>query len=302
MSSLWMGYKKIKNKNKPSPANLGFARKNPLSHTKVYRSVKRISVFISESAIYIRGSMTIEAALLLPLFLFFFLHLGGVIEMLRLHGKLETALWNVGNQVALYTETFQEQVQKLPDVSLSYLLIRSQVSDMLGRDYLEKAPLVQGTEGLSYLRSRYLDDNECVDIIVTYQIEPILIFFPFSYRRMSNRYYARAWTGYDVNKNRGEGSYVYVSARGEVWHSSPECSYLYHQVQKVSAKYLVNTDYAICDFCRNQGPGEYLYYTEQGEKYHLIKNCTAIYKDIRAIVWSPDLPYRACSRCGVQKP
>ena len=40
-------------------------------------------------------------------------------EMLRLHGSLEAALWNVGNQLTLYEVTFGEQAGKLPEIFLA---------------------------------------------------------------------------------------------------------------------------------------------------------------------------------------
>ncbi len=307
MSSLRAKNVTIKKQCKPSPANKMVFIQKLLSQTKktLYMSVKRMSWFISGmKSTCTKGSMTVEAALLIPLFLYFFLHLSGVMEMLRLHGSLAAALWNAGNQIALYTDTFSDAAEELPDAGISYLLVNNQVRDFLGRDYLGDSPLVQGTAGLNYLRSEYLGDKECVDIFVTYQVEPPLSIFPFSYRRMCNRYYARAWTGYDVSDEDVFPKYVYVTSQGEVWHGTPDCSYIYHQVlnclagQIGSRKNAQGKYYEKCNLCEKQTKGRYVYFTEEGEKYHLIRNCTAIHKDILAIEWTEDLPYRACSRCG----
>ena len=46
--------------------------------------------------------MTVEASIVLPLFLFFFLNLGCAIEMIRLHGNLQLALWQIGSKMAVY--------------------------------------------------------------------------------------------------------------------------------------------------------------------------------------------------------
>lgn len=316
MSSLWMKHVTIKNKYKPSPATISFSQEKPLSHPNKNTStfIKRISMFISDRvnsltkslwSDAVAGSMTVEAAVLIPVVLFFFFHLAGVMEMLRLHGKLEAALWNAGNQAALYAGTFTEEAEALPDAGISYLLIHNQVTEFLGKAYLEDSPLARGAAGLNYLRSEYMDEEECVDIIVTYQVEPMVSIFPFSYRRMSNRYYARAWTGYDVAATSNPKRYVYVTSRGEVWHSTPECSYIYHTVLSTSIGQIGDRRnkqgqvYEVCDFCGNLEAGKYVYFTEEGGKYHYIRNCTAIYKDIQAIVWSDELPYRACSRCGM---
>ena len=246
--------------------------------------------------------MTVEAALLLPLFLFFFLHLAGVMEMLRLHGKLEAALWNAGNQMVLYTDTFSEETEVLPDVSISYLPVNNLIQSFLGKAYLEASPLVYGSAGLNYLRSEYLNEEDCVDIVATYQVKPPLSIFPFRYRRMSNRYYARAWTGYDVSDSKIK--YVYVTPRGEVWHSTPECSYIYHRVMVVWAGEVADREnvkgqrYESCAICNEGEMGPYVFVTEGGKKYHYDRNCTAIYKDIWAIPQGSAGDYRACPRCG----
>lgn len=304
MSSLQAVYDQIKKKYRPSPAKRGFRKKKPLSQN-IHPCVKRVSLFISlrRDRTYVSGSMTVEGALLIPVFLFFFLHLMSAAEMMRLHGKLQAALWNAGNRAALYGGIFEEEAENLPDAGISYVLIHSLVSDCLGHEYLEASPLVHGEKGLNYLRSEYRDQKECVDIVVTYQVKPVLSLFSFSYRRMSNRYYARAWTGYDTVGNSGI-KYVYVTSEGEVWHAVPNCSYIYHVVQAStiaqikSLKNARGSEYKVCDFCKDQPPGEQVYYTRTGERYHMQEDCTAIYKDIRAIVWREDMPYRACSRCA----
>lgn len=329
MSSLWTdkASDKSMNKNKPSPAKKMVLAQKPLSHPwrRFGLCIEKISLFISQ------GSMTVEAALIIPLFLFTFLHLTGVMEMLRLHGRLEAALWNVGNQAALYMEAFSAGEEGVTagggntawgkassweedtaweeltaaggtwsGAALS-LLVHSQLKSRLGETYLDTSPLVYGADGLNYLRSEYPDEEECVDILITYQVKPRFTIFPFTYRRMSSRYYARTWTGFDVTE---AVKYVYVTSQGEVWHSTPQCSYIYHQIIAVQAAQISHRlnesgkQYTLCEFCRDDQAGADVYVTAEGEKYHTRRDCTAIHKDIIAVVWSEDLPYRACSRCA----
>ena len=292
MSPLRKIFKSYKIKTRPSPAN-----------EKLF--VKGISRLISKLRIRsVHGSMTVEAALLIPVFFFAILYLAGIMELLRLHGKLEAALWNAGNQMTLYTETFSEATEDIPDVGISYLLVHNQVVGFLGEDYLEASPLANGANGLNYLRSEYLDEDDCVDIIVTYQVKPIANVSTFGYRRMSNRYYARAWTGYDLTQTQSEIKYVYVTSGGEAWHSIPNCSYIYHQVNGIPAEGIdsIRNDqgkkYELCTLCKKRPAGTYAYYTREGERYHYIRNCSAIYKNVRAVAWHGGLKYRPCSRCA----
>ena len=309
MSFLQMRYAKKKINIKPSPAKKIVLNKKLLSQIKqnLSLSVKRIFGFISALPVCkMDGSMSIEAAVLLPLFLFFFLHLASVMEMLRLHSKLETALWGVGNQMTVYIDDFAEIEETVSGGILSYLIVHGQIKAFLGEDYLDNSPLVYGADGLNYLKSDCLDQEECVDIEISYRVEPQVSIFPFGYYRMYSRYYGRAWTGYDIGGESAVQKYVYVTPEGEVWHSTPECTYLSHEVEAVKKSEIRNASnvygqiYELCELCRDQASGKYVYVTQEGEKYHFSKTCSAIYKRIIAVKWSEDLHYRFCSRCAGQ--
>ncbi len=101
----WNGGKKKKqltSKKKPSPTNQSIssdsARNSDSQPDKIKYPLSRICRFMegtSLSAFFSRkvsAGMTVEAAIVLPLFLFFFLNMGCVIEMIRLHGNMQLAL------------------------------------------------------------------------------------------------------------------------------------------------------------------------------------------------------------------
>lgn len=293
----------------PSPAKRKVFVQKLLSPIKtiITLSVKRIFGLISVCAKEkMHASMAVEASVLLPMILFFVIHLASVLEMLRLHGKVEAALWNVGNQMTVYINTFATAEETISGTALSYLVVDGQMKTFLEKDYLEESPLVHGMYGLNYLRSDCLDENECVDITITYQVAPKISVYPFGYRRMYSRYYGRAWTGYDVTAEYSPEKYVYVTPHGEVWHATPDCTYLYHQIFAVDSEKIaerINADgrkYELCELCERMDAGTKVYITEDGEKYHLVKSCRAIYKKIIALQWKDGLEYRSCSKCVVQ--
>ena len=100
MSSLWDGaiLNKLR-KKKPSPTcqnNFSDSARNPKSSREgcqgrpfvLFHPIKGISLFTFFFK-PLHAGMTIEASIVLPLFLFFFLNLGCAIEMIRLHGNLQ---------------------------------------------------------------------------------------------------------------------------------------------------------------------------------------------------------------------
>lgn len=249
----------------------------------------------------LKGSMTVEAAVVVPLLLLFFLHLGSCMEMLRLHGRLEYALWQTGGELAVYAAA--EAGEGIPDMAVSYLYVNSRVQQILGRDYLDNSPLTYGSQGLNYLTSEYQED-ENINIVLTYQVSPPITCFPFPYFRMTSRYYGRAWTGYAVGENEEQIAYVYVTENGEVWHSRADCSYLklsIYEAAPESVWMLRNAGgerYRACSRCGGRPQGENVYLTQEGNRYHTVRDCPALQRRIRAVRWQENMPVRPCSRCG----
>ena len=66
-----------------------------------------------EKTSLLAGSMTVEAAVVLPVFLFFFINLSASLEMIRLYGNLEYALHGAGNEVCLYGSLLTEPMKEL---------------------------------------------------------------------------------------------------------------------------------------------------------------------------------------------
>lgn len=265
----------------------------------------------------LRGSMTVEAAFVLPLFLFFFLNLFSALEMLRLHGNLQAAVWETGRQMAVYGYVYDQAAEgeaggTLQDMGVSLLsefAARNSVIRYLGEAYLEESPLSGGKNGLIFLESSFLRENDCVDIKVTYEVSPWVKWIGFRPFRMGNRYYGRAWTGYEV----GEGSadtavqedIVYVTEHGSVYHETLECTYLKRTISELppeqveSRRNASGERYRRCELCGGQEGEGKVYITEDGNRYHMSRNCGALKRTIRTLPRSDaQKRYAPCSKCG----
>ncbi len=288
------------NRRTPSPTlilidSIKFSREK----NRIKTFMKRTSLLISKRKQGgVSASMTVEATLLMPMVLFFFFHLMGYVEMLRLHGKLSFALWECGNALTVYSAMPGEVAEEIPDIAVSYLYVRNHVNHFLGEDYLDNSPVVSGRNGLNYLAATY--EGDCVDIGLTYQVKPPVTLFPFPYVRMVNRYYAHDWSGYEVQKDL---RYVYVTLYGEVWHARADCTHIFITVQeadKYDIYFLRNEKggkYSLCERCGDEPSGEKVYYTSQGNCYHRDRNCGALTRYVSAVIWQDTIPYRPCSRC-----
>ncbi len=327
MSLLWKDFN-IKNlltiHKRPSPTYGKHISCFAQSKTPIHHFIEGISLFISCKR-RISASMTVEAAIVLPLFMFFFLNLGSAIEMIRLHGNLELALWEVGNRVSVYghvlnkkeekTEEFQDSQQQpdswwmeLAGVTLSYTYVKSQLVEYLGKDYLEGSPLTYGVDGLQFIESDIWESDGRFEIVLTYSVSPLSGMSGFRPFRMANRYYGHLWNGYQIpgtHMGAVEDEYVYITENGTVYHTNRNCTHLVLSVQPVSLQQALlgknehGEKYSACEKCRKSGYWGRVYITNDGTCYHFERDCPGLKRTIRCVLLSQVKDRSLCMRCGL---
>lgn len=268
------------------------------------------------------AGMTVEAAVALPVFLFFLLNLGCAIEMIRLHGNLQMALWETGHSLAVYGYALGDEEilrsmeikendswwKEMAGIAFSYTYIRNRVIDYLGETYLKQSPLTRGAAGLQFWESEILQDNDEIEITLTYGVSPwcsLTGFFPF---RMANRFYAHIWNGYDIVGGSGGGeedlTTVYVTETGSVYHTDRGCTHLCLSVQEIAAGTEGNYrnenggKYSECEKCRGGTDEGVLYIAREGDCYHSDRECSGLKRTVFSILLKDAGNYRPCSRCS----
>lgn len=296
-------------KDEPSPAKSEksiFAFLNHISQIQNHFYISPIerTPKLTPRAQLIKGSMTVEATILIPLLMFFVMHIFSVVEMIRVQSNITYGLWRVGEVLTVGEAVVGERIwQSNADIEvfddvMGSVALSSYMEKTLGKQYLKDSPLVYGVKGLNFIMSDYRNAEDCVDIVVTYQVEPAITVFPFPYTRMANRYYGRAFTGYDVS---APGDMVYVAENGTVWHVSAECSYIHVPLTVMDKNTVMSMEtsdggkYKPCDKCGKDA--EEVYITRNGEKYHASKDCAALRRHVRAIPKSEAKNLKPCSRC-----
>lgn len=262
------------------------------------------------------GSMTVEAAIVLPLFLFFFFNLLSVIEIFRLQSTLRYVLREVGSEMSVYAYAYDAIMHPeedsglealVEDIAFSYLYVKARVETMAGAEYLEDSPLTYGKEGILYLESSFLQEDDVIDLILTYRISPLIDLVGFRSARFYSRYYARAWTGYEVAEDEEESKtteYVYVADYAEVYHFERSCTHILLSVRECRAweiEMLRNESgekYSACERCASRGT-DLFYITPSGDRYHTNPECGGLKRTIRKITRAEaESRYRMCGRCG----
>ena len=252
-------------------------------------------VFLSVSA-----SLTVEAALVLPLFLFAGVLLMMPFRILDTERRMQAIVMSVGEDIS-QTAYLSPEEGGWAGSAAAFAYAEAAVRKEAGG-----LPI----RGLTLAGSSLLEDGETVDLVVSYQMK-----LPFSVIGMANitranRCWLRGWVGSDgglSGKCPGAGEeedpVVYVGRDSTRYHNSSFCHYLYNRLSAVPAgsvgDYRNNGGrrYTPCDRC-GRAAGGTVYILPYGEHYHSSRSCTAITAYVRAVRRSEVEHLGACSYCS----
>ncbi len=281
----------------------------------ICKSLKRASFIGSRNIIGLRkrGSMTLEAAFVLPFFLFAVINILYTVSMIGTQSRINAALHQTGNKMAFAGYAYERTVGSvLPDslanVALTSIYARGQVLEYVGADYLNQSCVAGGSGGISFAGSSVMEDGDIIDINVSYRVKPFAGIMGFDGFAMAQRYYGKAWTGYDVTQHvsnmEQEDPMVYVTKTGTVYHWDRNCTYLNPSVKSVSAETVGDMrnqsgeKFYSCETCGGyRGVGQ-VYITKYGSSYHSMINCVRLKRTIYTVPLSQTDGRGGCSKCG----
>lgn len=279
------------------------------------KSAKRAS-FIAFRKIFHnhkKGSMTLEAAFVLPFFLFAVINILFAVNIIGAQSRFNAALHQTGNKMAFAGYVYERTVGNvLPDslagVAMSSIYAKGQILEYVGKDYLNQSCVAGGAGGISLAGSSVMGEGDVIDLIVSYRVRPFAGIMGFDGFTMSQRYYGRAWTGYDVTQyvsdTKQEDPMVYITKTGTVYHLDRNCTYLNPSVQSVSAEAIgemrnqSGAKFYSCEICGGYRGTSQVYITQYGSSYHSQINCPGLKRTIYTVPLSQVEGRRRCSKCG----
>ena len=267
------------------------------------------------------GSVTLEAALVLPLFLYFFLNLFTLFDILRVQSLVEAALHQAGREIGQHAFTLhyaEEVIARADGAAVTdgagLSLVSAAYAKQRVRDYLEETGanlqcVKGGLDGFSMLRSDPLSQDGVLDLVISYEVQPLVRILPFSSFSMEARYFGHVWTGYRIpgtaqeEQEEEEEETVYITRTGTVYHTRADCTYLRPKVRAVGETVpegLRNASggkYYPCESC-GMGASSTCYVTDYGTRFHTSASCNKIERDVRAVKRSEVRGRACCSKCG----
>ncbi|MCD7806402.1 MAG: hypothetical protein LUH19_03565 [Lachnospiraceae bacterium] len=260
------------------------------------------------------GSISVEAALILPIFMICILELFSVLNYLRVYGSMLSELKTMGDPLTVYgygLDIVREETDNSADTGILEIVAQSLVFSegylstafqLQWEDTIGRETVIDGAAGVSFLGSVLDTDEKEVYIQAHYQVQALLPFHVLQCE-MSNYYYSKLWTGYE--KEASSEEMVYITAGSEVYHLTDNCSYLRLSIKTITAAQLDSARnssgacYRSCSLCGSGGTAAGVYYiTTEGECYHTSSICSGLKRTVYQVPLSQVGDKRPCSRCG----
>lgn len=301
---------------------------------KSLRAEKVKSSDAQEGVAAFSASMTVEAALVLPLFLFCVFNIIFLLDVIRLQSRVTAALQQTGDRICEYAwyreyaapagggEGGADTVEggagiDIPGAAgdiLSLAFVSGGVKSHLGSEYMNSTCLRGGSGGITYFRSKILSGNDIVELRADYRTRPFIPILSAPDLTLCSTYYAHAWTGYTIGSGPGEStdgtesgqenSRVIVAENGVAYHTDPDCVYLNPRVREVDASDLDHlrandgSIYHPCEYCHPSKSGK-VYITPDGNRYHNSRSCTRLMRTTHEETMEEASSHlHPCPKCG----
>lgn len=261
-----------------------------------------------------KGSVSVECAMALPIFMILCLTLFSMLEMIHVHSRINSALHTVGREVSLYSYTLKDfdrdvtnEEGKVYGLLSAETYARSRLVSILGKDWIKESIVVGGEWGLHFYRSKVDWEHREIDYIVTYKVAPWISYGNLGTIQLINRCRVRMWTGYRIEDETQE-RYVYITPNGEVYHDSLYCAYLNPSIHSVAFEQIDskrNKDqgkYYPCESCFQKKDAEnsgVVFVTDYGNRYHSALSCKSLKRTIRKVKRSEVGGRPACDKCRI---
>ncbi len=249
-----------------------------------------------------QGSITVETAAVLPLFLFFFLSVFSFFQVLHVRGSAQASLCNTVKNLAVLSYAQEENTACL---NLGY--VQGKLWGDCPSSYLREMKVIHGMAGMKITEAKIREEGELLTFRAEFGIQTVFPYPAPKQVRTFCRVSARAWTGRDdspagAGGNR-DGNWVYKTVSGSVYHTNPDCSYLNPSISGVTrdeVRQRRNMDgeiYRACGLCSGKGSGV-VYITDTGNRYHTDLGCSGLKRTILTVPQKDIGDCPLCSKCG----
>lgn len=263
-------------------------------------------IFYIEKKAY-KASVTVEASLVFPIFLFTICLFYSFFIILSTQSAIGESLVHTGRFVSQYGA-----IKEINDSTVKIEFYKN-----LKSNCLRSSCIKGGTLGVHFFCERFGDKKEEIELRANYLINfPINVFHVKnspSVQKIRVRLFTgkeMIYTGKDWNSEeeieskKGEQT-VYITENGTVYHKDKNCSHIQLSIKtvpKTALEYARNISGAIykkCEKCGSKNKEESTtFITLEGNRYHTTLNCSGLKRTVLKVKLSTVISWNCCLRCG----
>ena len=251
------------------------------------------------------GSLTLECAIVFPLYFLGMILLIGMIDLFRIQGKVLFTLNESAKELGMYAYA----VEKTGTSPVGTVTDGACILYTSGK---LKAALKEEKTGRIYLSNSGYKDGR-IRLKAVYFYKSPFSLFSFWPARLQASVSADAWLGYEASKGEMQelpgDRIVYATEYESVYHRSEDCTHLRLQVTPAdrneveTMKNIYGEKYKPCEVCMGENHmGRLVYIAEKGNRYHSRRDCGALTRHIRLVRERDMTGKEPCSRCGGTEP
>lgn len=244
------------------------------------------------------ASLTVEAAFVLPLFLFAILVMLGIFTSLQAQSCMSQALQYSARKTAVSYMDAENLKNGIPLTGASLIAIRYYQQNGGWTDVI-----AGGMAGISFRGSDL--SGEYVHLCASYKVKLPVSLWRIHSLPVTQCVSVRKWIGATDGSGMGEGvddGYVYVTEYGTAYHKDLTCRYLDLSIRAVSAagvskrRNLDGKKYYACSCCN--GNESTVYVTDYGTEYHSTLSCGHLIRTIHRVEEGSTGGLHACPKCA----
>ncbi len=251
-----------------------------------------------------KASLTVECAVILPLFFFAMVVLASLIDLYRTTTMLQSSLCESAKELGMYAYCQEEGQSPVGVVEngVCQIYAKRKIKENFRNENL--IGIVGGVQGINLMQSSY--ENGMISLKASFLYQTPFVLFQNFPVRIQIQGQARAWIGYTPKEEVIQTEeMVYITDWESVYHTDASCTHLQLSIQSMpyaeaeQRKNIYNEKYHRCERCMKTGekPG-IVYVTPMGNRYHKDKECGGLKRHVKMIKKSQANHLKKCERCG----
>lgn len=245
-----------------------------------------------------KGSLTIEAAVVLPLLFLGMVALICIMDLLRIQAQTSISLNESVKELGMYAYVTEKKPADVPV---------GQITQAICIGYAQAKLRDEPNADISLISSSYQDHIIELRASGTYKM-PVTI-FPISTIHFQNRVRIHDWTGYSGYGSAGNadtgGEMVYITDRQTVYHTFSDCTHMDLSIEQISYDKVTGKrnenggKYYACSHCvSGESHSGAVYIARSGDRYHSNPDCQSLKRTVQMVLKSEIEGMQLCSRCG----